>query len=85
MSRKKLYEGTLCSCCGEKEAKIKGFCHTCYKRVCYQHKPYSLSHSEKTESILCDLREGMKQAEIAKKHGVSRQYVSQVKNHMEAV
>lgn len=85
MNGKNMYEGVLCSCCKEKEAKIKGFCLICYKRERYKHLPYKSRHSDKTESIICDLREGMKQAEIAKKHGVSRQYVSQVKNHMEAV
>ena len=41
-------------------------------------------HTERTLAIIDDLREGkMSQIEIAKKHGVSKQYITKIKHKLE--
>lgn len=48
-------------------------------------KPYRKLHSELAVKVVEELKAGTKQIEIAKKIGVSRQYVNQVKQTLENV
>lgn len=84
MGRKKLYEGVPCSCCGNEQAEIKGLCKKCYGCLYYASKNPTAYHagrrgperSETTLKAMKFLGDGMKQSEIARILGVSRQRIS---------
>lgn len=85
--RKSLYDGVICPCCGTREAKIKGMCLTCYRRVYYQNKAHQETEekplNQRKEGIKADLKAGMRQCDVARKYEVSRQYVGQIWKKME--
>lgn len=69
--------------CGEAEAFAKGMCKRCYARE-YARKRNKTDvnkdlRSEKTKHIITEyVLENKTQAEIAKEHGVTRQWVYKV-------
>ncbi len=72
----------MCKCCGKHPAEVKGMCRTCYSREYARkragdHKPGD-NWNEQSKAIAADYKAGMKQSEIARKHNVSRQWVSVV-------
>ena len=89
MGRKKLYEGVLCSCCGNKQAVIKGMCRNCYGCIHYaeknptNYKPGKRGpeRGETSNKAISLFKIGMKQSEIAKSLGVSRQRISYILNN----
>lgn len=87
MAQKSIYEGVICSCCGHSQAEVKGLCMTCYQRKYHIYRMSSdyvaKGPNERKESIKADLKAGMKQSEVARKHEVSRQYVGQIWKKME--
>ncbi len=72
----------MCKCCGKHPAEVKGMCRTCYSREYARKKAGNRkpgdSWNEQSKAIAADYRSGMKQSEIARKHNVSRQWVSVV-------
>lgn len=87
MAQKSIYEGVVCSCCGQSQAKIKGLCMACYQK---KYHVYRMSNdyikrgpNERKEAIKRDLEAGMRQCEVARKYEVSRQYVGQIWKKME--
>lgn len=86
MGRKKLYEGVPCSCCGNEQAEIKGLCKKCYGCLYYASKNPTAYHAgrrgpERNETTLKAMKflgDGMKQSEIARILGVSRQRISTI-------
>ena len=86
MGRKKLYEGIMCSCCGKEQAEIKGLCKKCYGCLYYASKNPTAYHAgrrgpERNETTLKAMKflgDGMKQSEIARILGVSRQRISTI-------
>ena len=80
----------ICSFCGKTGCYAEGLCRTCYMRKWrngtpeYKDRHGSRPHmwSEKTEKILELYKGGMRQTEIAREVGVTRQAVSiAIKKH----
>lgn len=84
MGRKKLYIGVMCSYCGERPAKIKGLCLKCYKSMTYINKNYKTQQTkerhlkESTKKVIDLVDSGMKQSDVARKLGMTRQRVSDI-------
>ena len=67
---------------GVKVSSVKLFLH---RNGCKRKRPpLNYVHCDRTNAIIEDLREGeISQSEIAKKHGVSRQYVAKIKRKVD--
>lgn len=84
MGRKKLYEGMMCSYCGDRPASVKGLCKRCYSNFWYVNKnPTSNDHGHRGPSPTFNVKktlnlldEGLSQSEIARIAGVSRQRIN---------
>lgn len=60
------------------------YTYLCRRKLSLGKKTKNFVNHDRTEAIIEDLRDGeLNQAEIANKHGVSRQYVNKVKKRME--
>ena len=75
----------MCKCCGEREAICKGMCKRCYCHVYYRERhpePSKLDKldkcSDETKLIIAEYVMGTKQADLARKYGISRQRVNQI-------
>jgi transposase len=67
---------------GVKVSSVKLFLH--WNGCKRKRPPLNYVHCDRTNAIIEDLREGeISQIEIAKKHGVSRQYVTKIKRKLE--
>lgn len=84
MGRKKLYEGMMCSYCGDRPASVKGLCKRCYNNFWYGNKnptAYNPGHRGPSPTFNIDqtlklIEEGVSQSEIARMAGVSRQRIN---------
>ena len=69
---------------GVKVSSVKLFLH--WNGCKRKRPPLNYVHCDRTNAIIEDLREGeISQIEIAKKHGVSRQYVTKIKRKLERI
>lgn len=87
MGRKKLYDGVMCSSCGEREAVANGLCKKCYERkksrkkngVSFDAPLFPNRNKYKTErsnEALKLLNDGMPIRYVCEQTGLSRQWVS---------
>ena len=86
MGRRKLYEMQVCKYCGNHNIYAFGYCRKCYQRFRYRDE-HGISHdatlhqksSDRTGEIIRCMQQGMSQIDIARKFGVTKQWVSKIK------